>query len=191
MATLVVTDNQLRLIQQSLEFYTKIGIGRFDVIKDHPTFQNHLYEELAVGSGRFNVGDNTDRGKVVEVDPKYRWIKTQGTWGMGEEIRKHIDVDNIKHSTDYRRFHSIRESVDGMFVAPRNLLYNTNSLGQNSSWGIFNPKVDESCREAHDLIQVIRHEFWKKDGNGNNSTVDSSVHLQSKDSNKIKVTLDT
>jgi len=56
-------------------------------------------------------------------------------------------------------------------------------------WGIYNPKVDETCREAYDILQVIRHEFWKADETRSNITVDSSVHLTTKDAKNIKVTL--
>jgi hypothetical protein len=142
MATLTVTEKQLQLIQKSLDFYSRIGIGQFEEIKNHPTFEKHLHREF-------------------KIDDK----------------------------TDYSRYHAVRDSVDNMLVQPRNMLYNDNSLSRNGSWGIFNPNVDDSCREAFDLIQVIRHEFWKKNPKRSNITVDSSVHLHCKDSDKIKVEL--
>ena len=142
MATLTVTEDQLRLIQQALDFYSRIGIGQFGEIKNHPTFEKHLHIEF-------------------EIDDK----------------------------TDYSRYHAVRDSVDNMLVQPRNMLYNNNSLSRNGSWGIFNPNVDDSCREAFDLIQVIRHEFWKKNPKRSSITVDSSLHLHCKDSDKIKVEL--
>ena len=142
MATLTVTEDQLRLVQRALDFYSRIGIGQFGEIKNHPTFERHLHKEF-------------------ELDGK----------------------------TDYNRYHAVRDSVDSMLVQPRNMLYNDNSLSGNGSWGIFNSKVDDSCREAFDLIQVIRHEFWKRDPERSNITVDSSVHLHCKDGDKIKVEL--
>lgn len=142
MATLTVTEKQLQLIQKSLDFYSRVGIGQFDAIKDHPTFEKHLHKEF-------------------EID--------------GE--------------TDYTRYHAVRDSADNVIFQARNILYNDNSLSRNGSWGIYNKKVDESCREAFDLIQVIRHEFWKKNPKRSRITVDSSVHLHCKDSNKIKVEL--
>jgi len=33
MATLKVTEDQLRLIQRALDFYSRVGIGQFDVLK--------------------------------------------------------------------------------------------------------------------------------------------------------------
>lgn len=142
MATLTVTEKQLQLIQKSLDFYSRAGIGQFDAIKDHPTFEKHLHKEF-------------------EIDGK----------------------------TDYSRYHAIRDSADNVIFQARNILYNDNSLGKNGSWGIYNKKVDESCIEAFDLIQVIRHEFWKKNPKRSRITVDSSVHLHCKDSDKIKVEL--
>ena len=142
MATLTVTEKQLQLIQKSLDFYSRVGIGQFEEIKKHPTFEKHLHKEF-------------------EIDGK----------------------------TDYTRYHAVRDSADNVIFQARNILYNDNSLGKNGSWGIYNPKVDESCREAFDLIQVIRHEFWKSNPKRSNITVDSSVHLHCKDSDKIKVEL--
>ena len=142
MATLTVTEDQLRLIQQALDFYSRVGIGQFDAIKDHPTFEKHLHKEF-------------------EIDGK----------------------------TDYSRYHAVRDSADNVIFQARNILYNDNSLSRNGSWGIYNKKVDESCREAFDLIQVIRHEFWKKNPKRSSITVDSSIHLHCKDSDKIKVEL--
>jgi hypothetical protein len=99
------------------------------------------------------------------------------------------DVENIEYSTDYQRYHSVRDAVDTALVHPRNMLYNRFDLGKNGGWGIHNPNVDDSCREAFDLIQVIRHEFWKSNPKRSSITVDSSVHLNCKDSDKIKVKL--
>lgn len=189
MATLTVTEEQLRLIQQALDFYSRVGIGQFNVIKDHPTFERHLHREFALGSGPFKVGDRTMRGEVVEIDPKGKWIKTKGSWGEGEEVKKWTDVENIEYTTDYERYHAVRDAVDMMLVQPRNMLYNQDTLGKNGSWGIHNPNVDDSCRDAFDLIQVIRHEFWKGDPNRSSITVDSSVHLADKKNSNIKVEL--
>ena len=71
------------------------------------------------------------------------------------------------------------------------MLYNDHELGLNGSWGIHHPNVDDSCRLAFDIIQVIRHEFWKRNPNRSNITVDSSIHFTSDsgDSYKIKCEL--
>lgn len=192
MATLTVTEDQLHLIQRALDFYSRMGIGQFDEIKNHPTFEKHLHKEFALGSGPFKVGDKTMRGEVVEICPKGRWIKTKGRWSGEEEIRMWEDVDNIEYSTDYSRYHSVRDAVDMALVHPRNMLYNRFDLGINGSWGIHNPNVDDSCRQAFDLVQVIRHEFWKRNPNRSGVTVDSHIHFTSTkgESNKIKCILD-
>jgi hypothetical protein len=191
MATLNVTEEQLRLIQQALDFYSRVGIGQFNEIKNHPTFERHLHKEFSLGSGDFKVGDNTMRGEVVEVevDPKGKWIKTKGIWDGGEEVKKWTDVENIEYSTDYERYHQVRDAVDMMLVQPRNMLYNDMSIGKNGSWGIHHPSVDDSCRDAFDLVQVIRHEFWKRDPDRSSITVDSHIHLTGKNTQNIEVEL--
>lgn len=189
MPTLKVSEKQLRLIQRTLDFYSRVGIGQFDVIKDHPTFERHLHREFALGSGPFKVGDKTMRGEIVEIDSKGKWIKTKGSWGNGEEVRKWNDVDNIEYSTDYGKYHSVRDAVDMALVQPRNMLYNDNSMGRDGSWGIHNPNVDDSCRDAFDLVQVIRHEFWKRDPNRIPFTVDSSITLTNNKNKNIEVEL--
>jgi len=143
MARIELNNNQLRLIQRALDFYSRVGIGQFEVIKEHPTFERHLSNELKL----------------------------------------------MNRKTDYNRFHQVRDSVDAMLVQPRNMLIQDPTHPRNGSWGIHNIKVDESCREAYDIIQVIRHEFWKADETRSNITVDSSVNLVTKDTGNIKVTL--
>lgn len=192
MAKLEVTEDQLHLIQRALDFYSRIGAGQFEVVKDHPTFKKHLYKEFATGSGPFEVGDKTTRGVVVEVCPKRRWIKTKGTWGNQEEVRMWEDVENIEYTTDYTRYHNVRDAVDNALSYPRNMLYNNiKHRNLKGSWGIHHPNVDDSCREAFDIIQVIRHEFWKRDPERSSITVDSSIHFTSDkgESGKIKCEL--
>lgn len=141
MPTLHITEKQLRLIQTALDFYSRVGIGQFDKIKDHPTFERHLHDEFKDEDGK----------------------------------------------TDYTRYHAVRDAVDNALIQARNMLYNKHELGKYGSWGIHNPNVDDSCRLAFDIVQVIRHEFWKQDPNRSNITVDSSIHFTSRDgeSNKI------
>ena len=143
MATLEVNNKQLHLIQRALDLYSRIGAGQFNVIKEHPTFERHLANELKDKEGK----------------------------------------------TDYSRFHQVRDSIDIMLVQPRNMLMQEPLHPRNGSWGIHNKKVDESCREAFDIIQVIRHEFWKANEKRSDITVDSHIMLTTKDSKNIKVTL--
>ena len=141
MATLKVSEEQLRLIQQALDFYSRVGIGQFNAIKDHPTFEAHLHNEFKDENGK----------------------------------------------TDYGHYHSVRDEVDSILHVARNVLYNDSSIGKNGSWGIHNPKVDDSCRDAYDLIQVIRHEFWKQNPDRSSATVDSSITFTDNKNKNIEV----
>ena len=177
MNKLELTDEQLFLVGQALELYSRIGIGQFNVIKDHPTFEQHLHNEFRIKTGPLEIGDKTPRGVIVEFAKNGKWIKTKGSWGNGEEIKKWTDVENITHSTDYSKYHAVRDEVDKALIIPRNLLYNEDSIGQHGSWGIHHPSVDDSCRMAFDIYQVIRHERWKRNENRSTITVDSHLHF--------------
>lgn len=184
MATLTVTNEQLRLIQNALDFYSRVGIGQMNVIKDHPTFEGALREKLRPKK-TIEVGDKTEQGEVIKIT-KNR-IQTKGTWNTKEELRW-FPKKQVKLSIDYSKFHHIRDAGERVLNMGRNMLL-SDMLPYNGSYGIHNPKVDESCRVAFDIIQVIRHEFWKADDDKTHYTVDASVHLITKDSNKIKVEL--
>ena len=185
MATLELTESQLRLVQDALDFYSRVGIGQMWAIRDHPTFENVLREKLRPKKP-LEVGDKTERGEVVEIGKDY--IKTKGSWGTGEEIREWKDVEKVKHSIDYNQFHEIRDRGEKVLNEGRNILLQ-DQIPNNGSYGIFNPQVDESCRVAWDILQVIRHEFWKANSDRSEITVDSSVHLSTEDSHKIKCEL--
>ncbi len=184
MATLTVTNEQLRLIQKALDMYSRIGIGQMWTIKEHPTFEGVLRDKLRPKK-ELEVGDRTERGEIVEIGKKT--IKTKGSWGNGEEVRE-WPKDEIKLSIDYSQFHEIRDSAEKILNTGRNMLLQE-ELSNNASYGIYNPNVDESCRVAFDIIQVIRHEFWKSNPDRSDITVDSHLHLGTKDSDKIKVEL--
>jgi hypothetical protein len=187
MATLTVTEEQLKLIQTALDFYSRVGIGQMWAIKDHPTYQNVLYDKLRPKK-ELELGDRTERGEIVEIGDGY--IKTKGSWGNGEEIRTWTDVDKIKLSIDYSLYHKIRDEGEDLLVAGRNKLLQEDDLSKHGSYGIFNEQVDESCRVAYDIIQVIRHEFWKRDPKRSSVTVDSSITIWTKDGNRVKCELD-
>ena len=186
MATLTVTNEQLSLIQKALDFYSRVGIGQMWAVKEHPTFENVLRDKLRPKK-QIEVGDQTERGEVVEIGDGY--IKTKGSWGSGEEIREWTDVENVKLSIDYGLYHDLRDKGEKILNQGRNMLLQE-EIGNNGSYGIYNKQVDESCRVAYDIVQVIRHEFWKTDPNRSSITVDSSVHLGTKDSHKIKCEVD-
>ena len=184
-ATIVCDEEQLWLIQKALDFYSRVGIGQFKEIIDHPTFENNLYD-ICSPKKEFEVGDRTLRGEIVEIAKDKSWIKTKGSWGNGEEIREWTDVENIKFSPEYNLLHSLEDESERFLIAARNILYGE-VMGKNGSWGIYHPKVDESCREAYNMIQVIRHERWKLNENRSEHTVDSSVDSWIKNKIEVKI----
>ena len=184
MAKLELNNDQLRLIQKALDFYSKVGIGQFNEIIEHPTFEKSLCSQFSPNKS-FEVGDKTMRGEITKITKNAIW--TKGSWGNGEEIKKWTDLENVMYSPDWSALHAMEDTIKQQLNVARNLLYGED-MGRNGSWGIYNEKVDESCREAFSIIQVIRHEFWKESPNRSNVTVDSSVDSRIK--NKVKVELD-
>lgn len=187
--TIECNQHQLFLIQQALDFYSRVGIGQFSVIKDHPTFEKYLYEKCAPVK-EIEVGDITPQGDVLEVKDGKALVngsvdKKKGGWCDKKEWKK---LKDVKLSTDYGLYHNIRDHADKMLAECRNVLIRDHSVGSNGSWGIYNHNVDESCREAFNLVQVIRNERWKLNPNRSEHTVDSSVDSWMK--NKINVTIE-
>ena len=194
MNILELTDEQLSLVQQALDFYSRVGIGQFNVIKDHPTFERHL-EEVCRPDKEPEVGDRTPQGEILEIKKGKALIngsvsKETGHWCEEKEWKP---LKDVKLSTNYSRYHTIRDSVDSILAQPRNMLINDYDMPQHGSWGIYHPSVDDSCRMAFDIVQVIRHEIWKKNPNRSSATVDSHIHFshrKDKSSDKIVCKLD-
>jgi hypothetical protein len=187
--TLEVTNDQLILIQQALDMYSRIGIGQLDVIKNHPSFQMSL-EEACRPVKTPEVGDRTPQGTIIKIKRGHALITgsiKNGSWNEEHEWKK---LKDVRLSVDYSKYHEIRDQVDNVFTDGRNLLWQNFKYGKNGGYGIHSDKVDETCRVAYDLYQVIRHEFWKKNPNRSFSTVDSSLHLTSKNSDLIVCKLD-
>jgi hypothetical protein len=189
MNTLKLTDEQLSIVQQALDFYSRIGIGQFEKIKDHPTFQKFLYE-LCIPKKEPEVGDKTSQGEILEIKDGKALINgsigKDGFWNKKKEWKK---LKDVKLSTDYVRYHQLRDEADRAFLQPRNILINDITMPLHGSWGIYNNNVDDSCRIAFDIIQVIRHERWKRDPKKSMMTVDSSIHFSHRkdgSSNKIE-----
>jgi hypothetical protein len=176
LSELNVTREQLNLIERALDFYSRVGIGQFERIKDHPTFEKVLYDKCTP-KREPQVGDRTPQGEILEikdgkalingsVDPIEKiWVKTP-EWK---------DLKDVKLSTDYGKYHEIRDIVDDKLTEPRNLLIGDESLSKYASFGLHNEQVDPSCRMAFDLIQVIRHERWKENPDKTHMTVDSHI----------------
>ena len=195
MNVLELTDEQLWVVQKALDFYTRIGIGQFERIKEHPTFENHLYEYCRPKRDP-QIGDRTSQGEIIEIKEGKALIngsvdKKTGHWCDKKEWRK---LKDVKISTDYSRLHEIKDAVDQSMVLPRNMLITDPSMPKNGSWGIYHPSVDDSCRQAFDIVQVIRHERWKRNPNRSQATVDSSIHFSHRKDNssdKIKCQIDS
>ena len=184
MNTLHLTDEQLNLVQTALDFYSRIGIGQFEQIKDHPSFQSHLYNVCQPKRDPL-VGDRTPQGEILQIKDGKALIdgsvdKKTGHWCSKLEWKK---LKDVKLSTDYGRYHEIRKSVDACLVQPRNLLIQDPTMPEHGSWGIYNESVDDTCRIAFDIVQVIRHERWKRNPKRSDITVDSHIHFSHSNDN--------
>lgn len=194
MNTLHLTDEQLVLVERALDFYSRIGIGQFERIKDHPTFEKHVYEHCTPKREPV-VGDRTPQGEILEIKDGKALIngsvnKKTGHWQDKPEWKK---LKDVKLSTNYTQYHAIMDSVDVALVQPRNMLLCDPTLPRHASWGIYNQSVDDTCRQAFDIVQVIRHERWKRNPNRSSMTVDSSIHFShrsDKSSEQIKCVMD-
>lgn len=101
-----IDNNQLEVIKKALEFYVRIGIGQFERLKEHPTFDKILKE---------------------------------------------------KYNGDYSQINQEKDFIDSQLIQPRNILIDDFSFTHLSgSLGIFNEKVDDSCRTAADIFDVIQ-----------------------------------
>jgi len=92
MTTLHLTEDQLQLVQQALDLYSRVGIGQFDHIKYHPTFVNHLSNKLTDGNGRIDFNQyHQIRSKADEKLMEARNILIQedlhsnASWGIFNE----------------------------------------------------------------------------------------------------------
>lgn len=186
MASINLTNKQLRLIQSALDLYSRIGILQLEMILEHPTIEKIIYEKCTEKKTTLEVGDSTMRGEIVEIGEDY--IKTKGTWGNKEEIRTWTDIDSIKLSPDWNKRNEIKKNVEHQLTYIKSFISDA-GLGAYGSLGIHN-KNAEICREAFDIIQVIRHEFWKENPTRSDITVDSSISLATTNP-IVKVELDT
>lgn len=191
MAKLECTNEQLRLIQDALELYSRIGIMQIDHILYHPSVEILIDNRFRPKKDKFEVGDKTDRGVVVEVGKKY--IKTKSYWsdwkdradeetiknnpnGWVEEVRTWTDVKNVKLSVDWDGVHETRDKVRELCSELKNVITGDPRIASpNASYSIGRENEGQHNITAYDMIQVIRHEFWKENPNRSNITVDSSI----------------
>jgi hypothetical protein len=185
MATIELDNSQLRLIQKALDFYSRIGVLQFEEILTHPSISNILYD-MVTPNKKIEIGDNTMRGVVVEIEKDY--IKTKGSWGNGDEIKTWYDIENIKLSPDWNNLNIKKDEINIHINKLKNLISGIDIT--NGNLGIHNSKVDNSCRDAYDMLKIIRHEFWKENQDKSHMTVDSSCILIDQ-KNEIIVKLDT
>lgn len=172
MAKINLTNKQLRLIQTSLDLYSRIGGIQLDEILSHPTISNYIQKNATIKKV-LDVGDVTERGKIVEIGDGF--IKTEGSWGNGKEIKTWTDIDKIRLSPDYSKIHQT-ENLIRQKLSEIKVLITEDPVYYSAYLGIYNLNVDETCREAYDMIQYIRHEFWKNNLTHSNATVDSSIY---------------
>ena len=173
------------LIERALEFYSRVGIGQLDVIKDHTTFEKHLYE-VCTPKREIKLGDKTPQGRVEEIKDGKALISgsvKDGKWNEEWEWKK---LEDVKLSTDYSKYHALRDQIDILLLEVKKVLTDDKQSSIHGGWGIYNPAVDESCRIAFDIQQVLRHERWKLNPNGSSATVDSHVHFSSPFTGEIK-----
>lgn len=184
-----VTEDQAHLIQPALDMYSRIGIGQFDVIAEHPTFTKIL-TKAATPIKEIEIADSTPQGKVLEIKNGRALIDgsvgKDGCWVKEQEWK---NIEDVKLSVNWSKYHDTMDYAKNVLHSARNILINDYQLSNSGYIGINNKKVDDSCRQAFDILQVIRHEFWKQRGEKSFATVGSSVHFTSNsgDSDKIKV----
>jgi len=173
MATLTCSNEQLRLIQDALELYSRIGILQLDHILYHPSVEGMIANQFT-SKAPVKVGDHIGRGEVVEIGKDY--FKTKGSWGNGEEVRKWTDMDALKHWPDYGKLHPHYDEIKRRLNDVKNLIAGDPLIqSQNASYGIHRTKEGQHNIEAYDMIQVIRNEFWKAQENPPKYVVSADV----------------
>jgi hypothetical protein len=77
-----------------------------------------------------------------------------------------------------------RDAAADLLYAVKKIITGKN-LGRGGNLGIHNDILHESCREAYDMHQVIRHALWKIDPERSLFTVDSSVSKTSNSATEL------
>lgn len=181
--TIKTDEKTLRLLITILDFYSRVGIGQFKNIIEHPTFYNIL-EEKFTPKGTPKIGDSTPYGEVVKINKNT--FKTKSNWGKGEEIRE-FPINKLIHSVDWDEFHNNNYILEVQLAGIRNQMINEKDLSVHGSLGIHHPEVDDTCRQSYDILQIIRHELWKNNPNRSQITVDSSISLSADNKINFKI----
>lgn len=96
MPKLEVTEEQLRVIQDALEFYGRVGIGQFTYIAEHPTFEKYIASVFKNEAGQTDWSKyhtRMDAAKMGMLHGRNLLINDMemplhGNWGL-----YHPDVD--------------------------------------------------------------------------------------------------
>lgn len=184
MATIECNNEQLQIIKMALDLYSRVGMVQLERILDHPTIDRAI-EDNYTPQKQIEVGDDCLQGKVVKITKKYVW--TKGSWGKGEEVRR-FKREEVRLSPDWEGVHKMRDDIRRLAGLMKNLI-SKGKLSANGNYGIHNEKVDESCRVCWDVLQVIRHEFWKQSLDKDSWSLESHVYHAS-DTKNVKVKLD-
>jgi len=186
MAKINLSNEQLHLIETALDFYSRMGALDLFRILEHESIDKILLDKHTTNK-EFEVGDETMRGKIVEIGDGY--IKTKGSWGNGDEIKTWTDIDKIQLSPNWADYHNDKKLVEIHLRNVKNII-SSNKIGGHGNYGIHNKEISDSCRDAYDIYQVIRHEFWKEHTDRSSMNVASSFSLTG-EKPQVKVELDT
>lgn len=168
------TEEELHLINKALDFYSRVGAGQFSEIVNHPTFEKYC-EEYCTPKREPIVGDSTDQGKILEIKKGKALIAgsvKDGKWCKDHEWKP---LSKVKLSVNYSMFHEKRDRFHKLLCEARDIFIGKDH-GTHGNWGIFNPALDDSCRTAFHLHQVIRHEFWKLKNEKHETSTTISAH---------------
>jgi len=155
MTTLHLTEEQLRLVQTALDFYSRVGIGQFDVIKDHPTFTNQLRNEFKDENGNLKMTKEFE--ELIYGDPKINWKLVRERDGLTKQSN---DVMWIEFNEEGR----FKDKYDTPAVG-RSLIMSP--FSQYFTWQT--TIVTEIVEERDDYVKFktenSNYELWKLNAN--------------------------
>jgi hypothetical protein len=178
MAKIELSNKHLQLIKDALELYSRLSLLQIERILEHPDIEN-LIESNFRDNTPLKVGDETERGVVVEIGKNL--VKTRGIWEGKEEVKTWTDVTCIKKSPDWEKIHILNHDANSIIAILKNI------ITQNNTVFVKKTSISNDC---FDMVQIIRHEFWKNNKNKSEHTIDSSILLSNKDNNIFKVDID-
>lgn len=190
-----VTEEQAGLLINVLDNYSRIGTLQFNRIENHPTISNLIEKKCTPISKKFKVGQtvqvpNKLLGTIREIH-KDKLTVDVTCLNVGANQKQNTKIElksyNIKevsHTVDWHKYHSMVEDFNNSLEPARCLLYKFN--GVNHSLGIYSKYVDDSCRDAYDMLQIIRNELYKDTDNFSNSLASTVVLSGKKGDIKIK-----